>query len=531
MARWILLVSLALAWVSPAQAWTRAQVRDARVDLQLGSETSLEVALELGVEVFGGWLEQLDVSGLEGLEDAEQAGLTAWVKREDGEELTPEVRLKNGVVGIRMARKDAPRRGLHRLGLKFTLPHAAMSERGGATRLSWTLPGWEAGLEQAEIRFVVPQGARPVQDPSLAQQVSEQALGDGMLLLTFQRVHVPRETPWQVAVDLKAASGAARMGSAAMSRVGADRSQFGAAAAFVLLVSFLARQGNRKRARWGGAHMVPLLPARFPSMLAGLVLWGLGLWVSGFSVLWGALLLLASTLLCLERAVARPRGPTLGHFAPIGASDLAALQRSHLRERLGLVPFFDVTSAVGVASVLAACATLAWFLRAEKSLPFWAFALSCALVPLLSTAGARFPRTLATRVRSLLRAAESLRLSGVALNLVWFEADAQHEEPRLRVLLARPHQGLLRIDVLSDTRPGARSLVLCAVVLADSTAQRALSASWEDSFEVVNQAGKRRAYCKDVVNFEQDLEQLLQVLARHEQDAVLSWAKEQSKAA
>lgn len=531
MARWILLVLLALAWVSPAQAWTRAQVRDAKVDLTLGSGTSLDVSLELGVEVTGGWLERLEISGLEGLKDASQDGLTAWLTREDGTELTPEVRLKNGVVGIRLTRQDAPRRGVHRLGLKFTVASAAIIERGSVTRLEWTLPGWDAGLEQAQIRLVVPEGTRAVRDGDLAQQVTDEPFASGQRLVTFQRVHVPRETPWRVAVDLPVLPATDGNASQGVFRIGRDRSAFGWAATLVLALSLLARQGNRKRAQLAASEMVPWIAVGRFQLGYALVLWALAIWVCGFSVLWASGLLLVAACLTIERSAARPRGPTLGHFSPIGVDHFVLLRRAYARERWGIVPYFDAASALGVACTIGACAATGWHLRLGEALPDWALALSCAVAPVLSTAHVRLPRTLARRVRSLVRAAQQLRLHGVALNLVWFQANDRHEEPRLRVLPARPHHGLLRIDVLADTRPGSPALVLCAVVLADSTAQRALSAHWTGASEVHNQAGKRHAFCKAVVSLEQDIEQLLGALASHEQQAIGAWVREQSEAA
>ena len=62
-----------LAPVARAKAWTDAHVRDAEAKLRLvPAEQRIEVALDLAVAVRGGWLERLDLTGLdEGLTPAE----------------------------------------------------------------------------------------------------------------------------------------------------------------------------------------------------------------------------------------------------------------------------------------------------------------------------------------------------------------------------------------------------------------------------------------------------------------------------
>src|SRR6476620_7594513 len=101
MLRTALLALLLLFPVIPAQAWTRAHVREADVELTVEAgasarestteqASSLRVALAPGVEVSGGWLERLEIAGLSALpESAEQ--VQATLVAEDGSEVQAQV--------------------------------------------------------------------------------------------------------------------------------------------------------------------------------------------------------------------------------------------------------------------------------------------------------------------------------------------------------------------------------------------------------------------------------------------------------
>jgi hypothetical protein len=89
----------------------------------------------------------------------------------------------------------------------------------------------------------------------------------------------------------------------------------------------------------------------------------------------------------------------------------------------------------------------------------------------------------------------------------------------LRVFSARPHHGLLRIDVMPDSRRGHAPLLLCAVVLADSGAARALRCDWSEALTLQSGSAKRIAFVKSTQDLARDLAHVLDVLAAHEQRA------------
>lgn len=535
---------LLLFWVAPAQAWTRAHVREADVELSVEQAAAVRVALQLRVEVTGGWLERLEIASLSALPpsaDQVQARLVA----EDGSEVQPEIRLKDGVVQLRFSRDEAPRRGNHRLFLDYSSPLSALVS--GATdqdklRLEWTLPGWEAGLSRASIHWIGRPALRALPDPELAEQIAVSQTPDERTKVSFERVHVPRETPWRVVVDVPAqAAGSAPnlvAKPATWSSRWQQRAPFIMAVVWVFLLALLARRHVR---RWAASHgelsrsvlFEPKAPhgrARYAPLLAA-ALACLAIGFSEVSLGWALGAVVALTLVLMEQVEPRVKQFDRGPFEPLRDDTLVAMRRRLLRERLGIGPFQDAGSLLGALGGLASLFAL--FVGAGglhgRVMP-WALAASCGIVPLVAGARWRLPRSLAERVVRLAKAADALRLPGVGLGLVWRrDAAGLHSEPRLRVFSARPHQGLLRIDVMADSRPGTHALTLCAVVLTDSTAARALLAAWPDAVCAQSGSGKRMVFAKSAAHLEHELEELLGVLAAHGQRALESLAQDTAR--
>lgn len=545
--------------VVPAQAWTRAHVREADVELSLDPAKSLRVSVELRVEVTGGWLERLEIAGLAQL-PAGSSELEAGLLAEDGSELRAQTRVDEEQLELRFAKEEAPRRGNHRLFVRYQVPAASLAPglgAGNALRLEWTLPGWEAGLSRAAIRWDLPAGTHAVPDPELAEQITATILSAQRTKITFERVHVPRESPWRATVDVPAAAWSGAIPQHATVHRAASpwrqRAPIALATAWVLLLALAgrmhvrrwsAREGMQSRNVWLAASGQERW-AVFAPWLA-LLLAGIALWLGERSLGWACAVVLAMSIVVVERHVTSAAPVRHGHFEPVVATDLRALRRQLRRERVGLGPFQDAASALGglgVAGSLVAAYAGAGGLHGHV-IP-WCLIVACGVVPLFVSSRWRLPRSLSARVSTLAAAAERLRLPGVGLRLVWRRGEytvlagsrargghaSTHTEPRLRVFCARPHQGLLRIDVMADSRPGTCALTLCAVVLAESTAARALASEWSDAVCVRSGSGKRLAFAKPTQALEQDLEQLLGVLSAHDQRALESLLEETARRA
>ncbi|MFT3921215.1 MAG: hypothetical protein QM778_01645 [Myxococcales bacterium] len=559
MLRSALLALLLCCLAVPAQAWTRAHVREVDVAIAHQDASAWVVDLTLGVEVGGGWLERLELPGLAGL-PAETEQVDAWWETEAGDEVRPEVRVREAQLELRFTRASAPRRGVHRLRVRYTLaagagalmPEAPSYEAEGAQTLAWTLPGWESGLTHAKVRWLVPKGTHATRDAASAQQISERAVEGNRREISFERVHVPRESPWRVAVVIP---GATLGDSPSMTKQSvrdplADlraRWPFGLATLGVGLLSWAGRRRARAwAAREGAAAEAwwsrPL--GRALGSRANLHVGAAQLLLAGLTVVLGEQALgpalvcvVVMTLLAVESVVPAPAARSeghFGHFEAISGRALADARRGRWRERFGPGAVLDAGSVFG-GLALGACAVAAWF-GAQTSIhgqrAAWALVMACGVIPLLAGARVRLPRSLNERVVSLAVEAAKLELMGVGLRLIWRKtSEDRRSEPRLRVVPARPHQGLLRIDVMADSRPSNPSLVLCVVVLSDSSAARALANAWSGAANVQSGAGKRTAYVVPCADLARDLEGLLGVLAEYERRAVESLATDRAREA
>jgi hypothetical protein len=219
------------------------------------------------------------------------------------------------------------------------------------------------------------------------------------------------------------------------------------------------------------------------------------------------ILLLVAAVVLFERVDIVSARREFGHFEPLPRAELAKLRRRARREWIGLAPWRDAGTLVGA---LGALGLLGAALFATTD---WQAALACPLVTWIASARFLRPRTLAQRVDALARAAETLRLAGCALRLVWFVSPAGASEPRLRVVPARPFQGLLRLELVADSRRAVPPISLCVVVAADSSADRALRAAWGAAQRELSQAGRRAAYFRAGRDVEAELKQLLRGLS------------------
>ncbi|HEX6244238.1 MAG TPA: hypothetical protein VFZ61_25150, partial [Polyangiales bacterium] len=317
---WLLLL-LVCALFAPreAHAWTDAHVREAEASLVLDlDQQRVAVTLDLAVDVRGGWLERLELTGLdEGLTPEPVDAASALL--EGGEQVPGKLVVRGALASVRFQRRDGLRRGVHHVVLRYSAPLAQVERReGGAQRVAWTLPGWEAGLMRAVIQVRGAGGPlRPVPDAEVAHEVAESRDELGSVL-RFSRIHVPRASPWTVAVELtpSASRAAGRAQPNVAQGVAGPQLRTGAALGFALFVLALLRRALRA----GGARRTWLSPAEAAALAAlGALCWvyALPLALACWSALsWGALWPRAAT--------SRPL--PLGRVMPLHAGALAGLR-------------------------------------------------------------------------------------------------------------------------------------------------------------------------------------------------------------
>lgn len=460
-----------------AVAWTEAQVESVQAEVALEPSGEALVAMELRVRVRGGWLEALEVAGLD--EDYVLDEESVVFADEDGQRFSPRVSPRDdGRVSLSFRRRSAPRRGRYRVALRYRTNLAGRSTRpleGGRVHVEWTLPGWRSGLDGVSLSFVAPAGARFAAEESTRASIerNEESLPDGRVRLSWRRAHLPRTVPWTIAIDVPSEAmdpGLSQQAPVAQQeeerpvapvpepRDATPRPRLPQAIAIVLgLLCCLAIATFDAEATRRGATAMGVLPlpklGRIALVLAGAI--------GGISfaepVGWLASLGLMAVS-ALERQPAS-RAPALGSWVDV---DDGMRRRARLARRL--LPWrtpCDLTTIGGALLALGAVAVLGVVHDHDVSLgatwlgPGRAGSLPGLVllaVPLLSGVRQQLPLSSAERLLRLEAHGERLAKQGQLRPAVHQDSQGRWQDARLRVFTESRPPGLLRVDLgLSST--------------------------------------------------------------------------------
>jgi hypothetical protein len=347
---------------------------------------------------------------------------------------------------------------------------------------------------------------RPVVDAELAQEVAESQEG-GERTLRFSRIHVPRASPWTVAVDIDPSSPRRLRAaeSAPLPLAGRGRQlRTGAWLGLVLCVLVLARRAVLRRQRtWVGASGVVALA------MLGALLWAYALPLT--LVCWSGL-----SWWALWPRAATPRPLPLGRVMPLHARELASLRRSALRAWIGR-PLGEIASLWGAIELAAMVGLLVLWEPALDASDPWGLGLLCALFAAL--AGSRFwsARDSAEQVGLLLGAARRTRMVACGLSLCAYIADGKAYHPRLRLWPGVRYPGLLRLEVLVHAQRTASPLWLSIEVEPGSAAARWIAELWPDSAVARGGQAQRLSLRRPIDDIGAAAEQLLEHLSRESQ--------------
>lgn len=511
---------LCLGVTPRAQAWTSARVRDVRADLAIAGDGSATVELDVGVEVLGGWLERLDLEGLDEdlvLDEHEPA----WLTTDEGARVPARADADAGSVTLRFEKRSAARRGLHRVHVRYAAPllRRVSGSDPGRVELPWVLPGWEHGLTQAQIVVRGPAGLRLLRDPELAADVHER-VEDGRSIVEMTRLLVPRSTAWTVVFDApsklfgdEVAAKAEPKGRAEASR--GSRFSGAWAALVVLALGMAARRSLRRRAQVALVQARPLVAA--PGLRRGLI--ALSACVAAIAGAYSHTVMVMALLglgCCLvDRVVVVSAPIPLGRFAPLSLADRKRLRREGVRALVGSGPWADAATCVGALGAMALLVGAVFLSRTDRGL---ALGLLCALPSFVASSRLRLPRPLHEQVALLLKAAKrSLALSCAMRLLAFSTGDGALSSPRLRVVTATRFTGLIRLDIGVDTRRGQPALVLIAMTQAGSVADQALTGQAGAFQRELSPQGHRAAHILSVQELGAALEAVLSCLAQHSQ--------------
>jgi hypothetical protein len=516
-ASWLaLLLAGIVATPGPASAWTEAAVRSVDARLRLQPDASAHVTLIATVRVHGGWLEGLELAGLD--PDLElDASQPPFAVDEAGDRYQPTAEVMSGGRVLLSFRGRSPRRGRVTVTLAYrtTLAHRATEvvEDGSVVRVRWGLPGWRSGLDGVGIEVLAPTGARlgpgdGYESPtSVTTERRDVAEGSR---LRWRRAHLPRTTPWTVAIDVPAdamaeelrtgpAAASAPVVRGALVTAGADRRPVWVALALLLALlggaKMLAVHRLARRAAASARPLVPL-PAlvRAPLAVAACVAAGL----LGPSEPWLALTLLAlASLAATYRVAVADETSRLGSWHPVDRRWLHAARRARWARHLAPGTLLDGTTVLGAAH-LASWLVVPFTLGAPLPIEL---RLAAALLPLpvlLTGTRLAFPLGPADRLSVLLRLVARMRAlpTDVALcPVAHVDVRGVVQDTRVRTVLAHRPRGLLRLDLTLGERPRGghyeRAPKLLVLTREGSPADLALAERLPELESVTSPGGRR----------------------------------------
>lgn len=500
-----------------ARAWTEASVRTVRVHVDLDREARALVAMRVTVRIHGGWLESLDLSGLDPdlvLDESKPPSVVT----EDGDKLAPRVttpRPGDRIV-LSFSRRQAPRRGLIFVDVLYrtSLAHRATEPvAGGRVRVRWTLPPWQTGLDGVSLSASAPPGA------DFAEQDDESAVehvrypSDRRVVLAWRRVHLPRTTPWTITFDVPEREMAVALEQARpIARTHVARKLLAppwaaptVLAAMIAMLALFTRLGARRDDRRGVA-LEPLVPMPEAARVTAILALSTASALLGPGRPWLVLVALGIVAALATTRGARPRGTLrLGAFREASPSQLDRARWSRVLALVGYKTPLDATTVTGLGVWVALSTGWAYALSTfgadDGAPPAWA--LGALLAPLVLSGTRRHrplePRFALARLSSLARS-RALRAvrDRATLSLCLHEtARGVPQDARLTVCPHSVPDGLVRLDLaigqLVERGVHTPTDVLVVVTLASSDAERAVADALPDAPALASARGHRIA--------------------------------------
>ena len=500
-----------------AHAWVEAEVHTATAHVDIGSEATAIVAMELGVRVRGGWLESLEIAGLDpDLQLDEHSVPTVTSMEDQARKVRPRVRIREGgTIILSFARGDRLERGSYRITFVYTTgvaEHVTRLPDPTRVRFAWTMPGWRTGLDDVTIHVTAGVLSRAVQSDSEAgiEGVSGGRFGSRSTW-TFLRPHLPRTVDWTIAIDvpmtdlsplateqLLTDQGSEQVDPKTPPRrpfVDARKGGFEALLAALALIALC---------KLGLFHRACVRSGSIERPLVALPLWSrtVGIASLGTVAVWQASerpeIALGCAALGVLLQVQRPARPIaearLGFFRPVEPADLAAARWSVWRERFSGLALVDGFAPGGLLLGVALCGGIGWIVADSATQAV----LSTIVAVLLLTSGRyQLPQSVARNLLLLSKVAEK-EISEHPPELVLHVEPTFHwQEARLRVLPADHVTGLFRLDVVvvqsrHTTGFSLESAVL-AVTRTGSITDRQLGSVLERAVVTQHASGRRTA--------------------------------------
>jgi len=200
---------MAANFTSPgtAYAWTEASVHSVRAHIELQPNGSAVVTYELTVAVHAGWVEGLEIAGLDRDFELLDTVPVSWVSVDGEQKFSPLThRRRRDRLFLSFRRSTSPRRGQYRVRFAYQAQLGArdiITTESGRVQVTWTLPGWSSGLDGVWITLRAPPGAAEVSPEGTTTGArAEVWQNQHQTLFRWHRAHLPRTMDWTVAIEV-----------------------------------------------------------------------------------------------------------------------------------------------------------------------------------------------------------------------------------------------------------------------------------------------------------------------------------------
>lgn len=502
--RWCLFAVLLVA-LTPglAHAWADATVRSASARVLIDENAHAHVAIDATVRVEAGWLEALELDGLDAglvLDPLDPVTMAPAPSADDLsgatealDPLDPAVTLReDGVLVLAFTRRHAPRRGDYVVHLAYDAELASRTHADpDGVHALWTFPAWRHGLDSVRVELEAPAGAEVVLSADDEIEVARAEEG-GRTRFTLTRAHLARTREWpiEVVVPEGAMAEALRfvepesVRTTLASSAPASRPPWQGGIALALASVFVALRlfRTRRRQERERIELHPIVP--LPASLRALFTLALGAALMGLALVGGdvrllAMLAVGMLVLALSRSAPSVVPPKLGSFRHATRTLGIAASRARLWHLVGIDAWLDASALPG-ALVVASFAVFVLRVPREALGPAL---LALALVVVVALDAARLRRPLPPLV-ALARLTSFTRRARVSFDrpplalmpVVHLDVQGVAQEARVRVLGALP-EGTLRADVvIARTGLTGTRYALLVVVARGSHVDEALAA-------------------------------------------------------
>lgn len=334
-----------LATTSTARAWTRSIVGSAEAKIDLEDDGTAAVLLRLDLEVQAGWLQELELAEL-GADVVLDRARAPYFRSEDGEIFRPEAEVDDeGRIRLSFSRREAPRRGEYRVFIRYRSKVDAVAvevEGKPYARVTWSVPAWETGLHGVSVELQAPKGASVPPESADAPAGVDLRIAEhpNRTVFEWNRVHLPRMTPWSLTVDVPGESIAlpAKPRRPAPQGFKPLATETRRPPAWTLvIVALLALFKRRSIERTLGSEVLLLGVTWAPVLAVTAALVAAGQWLGLDDVLW-ALPLIA---LVVHRPISLDPSPASVPWRPCGSHDLP-------QPKAWIGDFLDVTTGIGL---------------------------------------------------------------------------------------------------------------------------------------------------------------------------------------